>query len=154
MTGRPALSLKEKDYVTADRQKLWEDLVRFYEHFGLSYDLRQCKEWPDWIGIELEFLHYLTFMEAGTTGPAQSAYVAAEADFLERHLATWASELGAGIETMASATPYARYASVLREFVAADAEFTRTRRERPCDANSSGETYAGLRSDTGPSDGA
>lgn len=124
--GRPALSLYEKDFSRIDQKKLWEELIRYYEHFGLRYDLGDCKEWPDHIGIELEFLHYLTFLEATVPDAMTHDYVAAEHDFLERHLASWVPDfngkLGEGDE------PYRLFGQVLAQFIAGDQEFNRERR--------------------------
>lgn len=127
-SGRPAVSLHEKDYSKNDHKFLWEELIRFYEHFGLNYDLGKCKEWPDHIGIQLEFLHYLTFLEAGAPDDLADNYVAAEADFLEKHVAEWVPKFSAKLGSMAEDTVYGTLAQVLEQFVEGDAEFNRARR--------------------------
>lgn len=127
-TGRPALSLYEKDYSNGDPKQIWEDLIRFYEHFGLNYDARLSKEWPDWIGTELEFLHYLTFLEAAASRPIAAGYLAAEADFLDRHLAKWIPQFSQMLSKTPTPGPYAAYANLLAEFVEADANHSRGRR--------------------------
>lgn len=125
-SGRPALSLYEKDFSRIDQKILWEELIRYYEHFGLRYDLGDCREWPDHIGIELEFLHYLTFLEAAVPDAMTEDYVAAEDDFLERHLAKWvpqfSEKLGDGD------APYNLFGQVLAQFIAGERELNRERR--------------------------
>lgn len=126
--GRPALSLHEKDYSRADTKQIWEELIRFYEHFGLCYDLKENREWPDHIGVQLEFLHYLTFLEVASPDEAVATYAAAEGDFLERHLAKWAPQLAKKLADKANDSPYGAFADVLAEFIHAEMEFSRQRR--------------------------
>lgn len=127
-SGRPAVSLHEKDYSKKDPKYIWEELIRFYEHFGLNYSLKECKEWPDHIGIQLEFLHYLTFLEAGAPADVAAIYVTAENDFLERHMTQWIPQFSEKIRAMAQDTPYASLAQVLAQFVEGETEFSRHRR--------------------------
>ncbi|MGQ9572066.1 MAG: molecular chaperone TorD family protein [Dehalococcoidia bacterium] len=71
-----------------DRQRVMEELIRFYNYFGLS--LRQG-QLPDHISVELEFMHYLTFKEAEALrhNRPQDSYQRAQRDFLDRHLGKW-----------------------------------------------------------------
>jgi len=126
--GRPAVSLYEKDFSRIDQKKLWEELIRYYEHFGLRYDLGDCKEWPDHIGIELEFLHYLTFLEAAVPEGMADAYIAAEDDFLERHLAKWIPDFTGKLGGLSGDAPYGLLGQVLAQFIAGEREFNRQRR--------------------------
>ncbi|MBI5922636.1 MAG: molecular chaperone TorD family protein [Betaproteobacteria bacterium] len=126
--GRPVISLHEKDYSKNETKQIWEDLIRFYEHFGVVYNLKDCKEWPDHIGIQLEFLHYLTFLEAGTPDDEIHVYVAAESDFLERHVAEWIPKFSEKLHSMAEDSPYGSLAQVLKQFVEEERTFNRQRR--------------------------
>lgn len=126
--GRPALSLHEKDYSRTDTKQVWEELIRYYEHFGLNYDLKGNKEWPDHMGVELEFLHYLTFLETGSPDDLASMYATAEGDFLERHLAKWVPQFAEKLIGMAQDSPYASLARVLAQFIEGEMEFNRGRR--------------------------
>lgn len=126
--GRPAVPLHEKDYVQRDTKQVWEELIRFYEHFGLGYDLKACGEWPDHLGTELEFLHYLTFLETGAPGDSAGIYGAAAGDFLERHLAKWVPEFADRLAGKVDRSPYAVLAQVLAQFIAGEAECSRRRR--------------------------
>jgi DMSO reductase family type II enzyme chaperone len=71
-----------------DRMRVMEELVRFYNYFGLGLAQRQL---PDHITVELEFMHYLTYKEAEAhqNGADQGSYQRAEKDFVERHLGKW-----------------------------------------------------------------
>lgn len=126
--GRPAIPLHEKDYVQQDTKQLWEELIRFYEHFGLGYDLKACGEWPDHLGTELEFLHYLTFLETGTTDEATKVYTAAADDFLVRHLSKWVPTFADRLAGKAEGSPYGALAQILAQFIAGETELCRSRR--------------------------
>lgn len=72
------------------RMKTMEEVVRFYNHFGLTLS-ENPRELPDHLATELEFLHFLAFREAealhdgGDPGP----YRRAARDFVARHPARW-----------------------------------------------------------------
>jgi DMSO reductase family type II enzyme chaperone len=88
--GGPPCPLYGGKYA-ADRMVNMEDLVRFYNHFGLSVAEAPERELPDHITTELEFMHYLAFKEvlALQREEEPSPYCFAEIDFLTRHLAKW-----------------------------------------------------------------
>lgn len=92
--GGPPCPLYEGKYA-ADRKVNMEDLVRFYNHFGLSVAEAKERELPDHITTELEFMHYLAFKEvlALQRDESPSPYCFAEIDFLGRHPARWLPEL-------------------------------------------------------------
>jgi len=88
--GGPPCPLYEGKYA-AGRMTNMENLVRFYNHFGLSVAEAPEREMPDHITTELEFMHYLTFKEVLALQRAEdpAPYCFAETDFLNRHLARW-----------------------------------------------------------------
>jgi DMSO reductase family type II enzyme chaperone len=96
-TGKPYCPLYEGSH-RSGRMKLMEDLVRFYEHFGLKIE---AGDHPDHLCAELEFMHYLTFKEAAIQ--ARSEPVAdirrAQRDFLERHLCRWLPRVRSRLES-------------------------------------------------------
>ncbi len=71
-----------------DRMRVMEELIRFYNYFGLSLVQGQL---PDHITVELEFMHYLTHREAEAqqNGGDQGSYQRAQKDFLDRHPGKW-----------------------------------------------------------------
>ncbi len=72
------------------RQEVFEDLLRFYEHFGVSFREEQ-REYPDRLCVELEFVAYLAQAErqALESGRQPRPLRLAQRDFLERHLLAW-----------------------------------------------------------------
>ncbi len=87
--GRPSCPLYEGSY-RSGRKGLMEDLVRFYNHFGLTLS-RKDWELPDHITTELEFIHYLSFKELLAIRSQQDPfpYIRAQRDFLSRHPTNW-----------------------------------------------------------------
>lgn len=121
-TGRATVSLYEKDYGNGDAKMIWEEAIRFYEHFGLEFDVRVTRDWPDHIGTELEFMHYLTYLEAATEGGVE-AYRQAQGDFLVRRLARWAHRFCAQVERRGAASPYLPLARMLMTYIEAEVAF-------------------------------
>mgnify|MGYP005811357663 CR=1 FL=1 len=113
---RNAIPLNEKDHVQIERSHLWEELMRFYEYFGLEYSTDRVQEAPDHLVTELDFLHYLAFLEACTEGDA-AAFAQARNDFFERHLVNWVPVLAAKLERAAPDSPYAELCVMLCDFI-------------------------------------
>ena len=84
---KTACSLHEAAYTTEGQEVLYEELTRFYEFFGLGRD--HSAELPDHLSVELEFMHFLSFLEAqdSTEEAARDSLVKAQRDFFTRHLA-------------------------------------------------------------------
>ena len=75
-----------------DRMRIMEELLRFYNYFGLSLTQGQL---PDHITVEMEFMHFLTFKEAEALqeNRQRDSYQRAQRDFLDRHLGKWVPAL-------------------------------------------------------------
>jgi DMSO reductase family type II enzyme chaperone len=75
-------------HYASDRLHTMEELVRFYNYFGLRITPGLM---PDHVTVELEFMHYLAHQEAQAqeTGGDEESYLRAQRDFLERHLHGW-----------------------------------------------------------------
>lgn len=88
-TGGPPCPLYGGEY-QGGRMKVMEELVRFYNHFGLTLSQQQ-RELPDHVTVELEFMHFLTFKETLALHHRQdrSPYLRAQRDFVARHLGKW-----------------------------------------------------------------
>lgn len=97
-----------------------EELVRFYDHFG--YALGERYAWqPDHLSVLLEFMHFLCWNEAqAETEDEALPYQLAQADFAQRHLASWLAPWAQRVAVQAADSPYARVAAALGAFVAAD----------------------------------
>jgi nitrate reductase assembly molybdenum cofactor insertion protein NarJ len=92
-------------YVGA-RMKTMEEVVRFYNHFGLTLS-ESPRELPDHVTTELEFLHFLAFREAQAIeqGAEPDPFRRAQRDFIARHLGRWIPKLRAKLEG-ANAMPF------------------------------------------------
>ncbi len=117
--GRSAISLHERDHVQSGREALWEDLFRCFTHFGLELGDGGLRAPPDLLTIQLEFMHYLAFVEASNT-PGSRGVILGEADFVERHLAAWVPNVCDALQRRAPSSIYARLAILLRDFIAED----------------------------------
>lgn len=99
------------------------DLAGFYRAFGL--EVRSgAGERLDHLGIELEFMHVLTYKEAyalehHTLSRADLCREAQE-KFLCEHLGTWIDDFSARLAQRAKEGPYVAYAATLGRFMAAE----------------------------------
>jgi DMSO reductase family type II enzyme chaperone len=91
--GDPPCPLTEGFHLKkeAGRRTIFKDLILFYNHFGLSYAEGSSEDRADHIIYELEFMHYLAFLELTAIQKERDAAPLrrAQIDFLERHLAKW-----------------------------------------------------------------
>lgn len=124
--GRPPAPLYEGEYRAGSRMQVMEDLVRFYDHFGLSLSTEQ-RELPDHLTVELEFLHYLTFKETAALerGLDPGAYRRAQIDFLARHASRWPRLLRAKVREERGEPPFAALVDAADEFLRADLAYLR-----------------------------
>jgi DMSO reductase family type II enzyme chaperone len=113
----PPAPIRE-DLQTGQRAGTREDIVRFYDYFGYRLDDRFA--WaPDHLSVELEFMHYLCFHEAGDSDDRLS-YQLAQVDFARRHLHAWVPQLATAVAELAPGGFYARVLATLADFVARD----------------------------------
>ena len=84
--SRTACSLHESSHTARSQNDLFIELLKWYEHFGLTRS--DTAPLPDHISVELEFMHFLTFQEHENrdTAEAVTSLQAAQKDFLTRHL--------------------------------------------------------------------
>lgn len=90
-SGGPLCPLHGGSYRPDSRMQLLQELVRFYNHFGLTTEAAPARELPDHLTTQLEFLHYLSRLESDCLehGAGADDCRRARRDFLERHLAPW-----------------------------------------------------------------
>lgn len=106
--GDPPCPLVEIKFVKdSNRRALFEDLIRFYNHFGLSYEEGSHEDRPDHIIYELEFMHYLCFLtlRADQQQKPTGDLLLAQRDFLEHHVAKWAGRLAERIGAVIAEVP-------------------------------------------------
>ena len=123
--GRPYCPLYEGSH-RSGRMKLMEDLVRFYEHFGLKAEVG---DHPDHLCAELEFMHYLAFKEAAMQARADPTEDVrrAQRDFLERHLCRWLPRVRSRLESARNLSPfYVTAARLAEEFCRRDLAWLKT----------------------------
>lgn len=94
-----ACSLRERVYTEEDQSSLFEELMRFYEMFGLKRS--EQAEMPDHLGVELEFMHFLTHLEVQVADRDQdlASVRLAQRDFLTRHVARLVHGLRGKLQT-------------------------------------------------------
>lgn len=124
ISGSPKVSLLERRYGDHPEQKLWQDLLAFYGHFGLDFSRGYAEEQPDHLLTELGFMHYLSFLEAGSDHEQTRASLQrGQRDFLALHLAAWMDDLATKLNDTHPVPPYAILGRILADVVAADADF-------------------------------
>lgn len=98
-----------------------EELVRFYDFFGLSCDQLTQGE-PDHLVTELEFLHFLSFQEArlGATGDDVTGVLLAQRDFIQRHPGAWVPTLRERLLGTGAPRFFCELASLLERFLQAE----------------------------------
>jgi len=94
--------------------KLMEDLVRFYEYFGLRI---QPGDHPDHLCAELEFMHYMAFKEAAALAHADPVADVrrAQRDFLDRHLCRWLPRIRSRLQSARDLPSFYLFAAELAE---------------------------------------
>jgi putative dimethyl sulfoxide reductase chaperone len=101
------------------------DVQREYNKTGLSLATGQ-KEPPDHIGIELEFMRFLSEREAECWGRGERAealgYLSEEGRFLEEHLTQWVGEFCDRVIEIAVSGFYRGIARMTKGFLADDFE--------------------------------
>ncbi len=107
----------------SDRMQRLEEVVRFYEYFGLSTSAEDPRP-ADHLATELEFMKYLTFKEAVSSSPRlQTSYRRAQQDFVERQLAPWVPKFAEKTRN-AGTWPYWEWvAGTVGKYVTADANY-------------------------------
>lgn len=101
------------------RMQVMEEVLRFYEHFGLAPDPRS-NELPDHLVSELEFMHFLCHREAVAPASGASPYRRAQRDYLARQLGRWAPQLHARLVEQHALPYFSEAARLLAGFLASE----------------------------------
>jgi DMSO reductase family type II enzyme chaperone len=106
-------------HYASDRLRTMEELVRFYNYFGLRITPGLM---PDHVTVELEFMHYLAHQEAQTWqgGGDRESYLRAQRDFLERHLNGWWPLAVAATQQQRPQRFYRSLMALIQRFLAAE----------------------------------
>lgn len=117
----PRCPLNSTDYTGDQRMRQLEELVRFYNHFGLSSAETAAHERPDHLTTQLDFLQYLCFQETHCEDDTDAGnYRRAQRDFLQRHPARWAPLLQARLAKNDAQPFYRGLGDLFAAFIAAD----------------------------------
>ena len=125
--GRIRIPLRESPYLRTDARTVWEDLVRFYEHFGLDFTVERTPVWPDHLTVLLDMMHYLTFLQAA--GGSEETLLHAQTDFLERHFMSWIDNFHQAFRSVDDGAPYDELAGWLVDFLKADLTYLTSRKD-------------------------
>lgn len=128
--GKPYCPLYEGSHRNG-RMKIMEELVRFYEHFGLR---TSAGDHPDHLCTQLQFMHYLAFKEAASAahGGDVTDLRRAQYDFLDRHLCRWLPRLNARlVSAQAAHDLYVHLSALAIRFCQAEAAFLKLSRGMP-----------------------
>lgn len=117
--GGALCSLYGADYDDGARLRLLEELVRFYNFFGLTAEDAPAHERPDHLSAELDFMHFLCFQEAQCADDDETVddYRRAQRDFLEHHLGKWAPLLRSRLQKHQSLPFYGAVGVLLERFI-------------------------------------
>ena len=97
--SKRAVSLHASAHTERDQTDLYQELIRWYDHFGLKR--RDGGELPDHLSVMLEFLQFLTAQEHANAGDAAavSNLHAAQRDFIERQVLPLVEAVAGKLET-------------------------------------------------------
>ena len=113
--SKQAVSLHASAHANREQTDLFQELIRWYDHFGLKR--RDGGELPDHVSVMLEFMQFLCTSEDSNASDvdALASLHAAQADFLTRHLVLLASSLAGKVHL--GTNRYARLPAALQSFL-------------------------------------
>ena len=100
------------------RMSLLEELVRFYNYFGLTAAGTEANELPDHLSTQLEFMHYLIANEL-SVDEAENAddFIRAQRDFLVRHPISWIPNFNANLKKFKALPYYLALGELIEQFI-------------------------------------
>lgn len=123
--GGPPAPLFGGMYGGGDRMKKLEDVVRFYEYFGLHASAEDPRP-PDHLATEFEFMKFLAYKEAASASPRlQASFRRAQLDFAERELGRWVGDLAKAVAGASPMPFWGWAANTAAAFVQADLDYMR-----------------------------
>jgi DMSO reductase family type II enzyme chaperone len=128
LSGDQSVPLRELAYSNLTEKALNEELFRFYQLFGLEFSHGELRELPDNLPIELEFLHYLTFLEAEASEVEKAnanikALRAAQSDFLYLHPGRWVLSFSDRLKSVQGCDFYSILVDLLYQFIVREKHF-------------------------------
>lgn len=97
--SKGAVSLHASAHLERDQTDLYQEMIRWYDHFGLKR--RDGGELPDHLSIMLEFLQFVTAQEHANAkdAAAVTSLHSAQVDFITRHALPLVEVIIAKLET-------------------------------------------------------
>jgi len=121
--GNAPVSFHGRTYSNEAASKIFEELFRFYEHFGLDLKDSENSNWPDSILMELDFMHYLSHLESLAKSDEDVASLQrAQLDFLNRHLIPLVTGISDKLYSLKIA-PYDQLALLMFDYVNGDRDY-------------------------------
>ena len=101
------------------RMGLLEELVRFYNYFGLTAAETEANELPDHLSTQFEFMHYLIFQEGECKAAGEPAddFIRAQRDFINRHPASWVPALSSKLKEHKAPRYYQALGDLMERFI-------------------------------------
>lgn len=122
-TDGPSVPIFSGAYDSGDRTKRMEEVVRFFEYFGLKTSAEEPRS-PDHLATEMEFMQYLSFKEAASASPRLSgSFRRAQEDFLDRQLTNWLPQFATRLEEQNTLPIWVWASQTISEFAEADAQY-------------------------------
>ncbi len=101
------------------RMGLLEELVRFYNYFGLTAAGTEANELPDHLTVQFEFMYYLIQQELEHHAANESAddFIRAQRDFINRHPYSWVSVLNSSLKTHKAPAYYLALGELMERYI-------------------------------------
>ena len=101
------------------RMSMLEELVRFYNYFGLTSGDTPGNELPDHLTTQFEFMYYLCNQEGECQQAGETAddYLRAQRDFLQRHPGQWVPLLNSRMQEHKAPAYYRALGELMQDFI-------------------------------------
>lgn len=114
------------------RMGLLEELVRFYNYFGLTAAGTEANELPDHLSTQFEFLHFLIHqqLEAEAAGEVADDFIRAQRDFINRHPGSWVPLLHTQLKDSKAPAYYLAMGALMERFILLEQRYIELRVSR------------------------
>jgi len=119
------ISFHGRSYLKIGDQKIFEELFRFYSHFGLDFEKSDNNFWPDSLISELEFMYYLVYLE-GLNKDQNNAIIKGQRDFIVRQLLPLVEGIISRLQDQVI-PPYSALLKMLLHFTLSERDYLNTR---------------------------
>ncbi|MBP9219544.1 MAG: molecular chaperone TorD family protein [Sterolibacterium sp.] len=115
----PPCSLNSGATKSDARMGLLEELVRFYNYFGLTAGGTEANELPDHLTVQFEFMYYLIQQELEHRAEEGAAddFIRAQRDFINRHPYSWVAVLNGKLKEHHAPAYYQALGELMERFI-------------------------------------